>query len=466
MWKPETIKAIYADIKASMADDTAYGLNTGNVVTKTVPSVGTCGFVNKLYNHYDVNLNDVDAVSGLNYSSTGMSYTEHYVAHNEKKVRTVRGQKVGKFLNKFTNLRSDQIAEFCHLLQEETYYLVYAKSDFRKLYVHQYEHNCTGSCMDYAATHFRRRNPNYDSKVDPIYREYLHPMDLYETNDGMRLALLCKGNPEKWEGEGCIAVARALIARDKGYARVYANNSNHSSMLTDMLDEIFEFNSNYMSGMEFQCEYDNRGEAVVPYFDPENQRYDIDGTTVTINNSEGDYKTRHGDASPEIVDQDYCCICEDYHSDSECSETVYDETGYEEGSAYGSCTNHGAYVAIIGGGITYEDNAVYSDYEEEYLLTGKAREMFVDGDKQWVRKDGSSWECRLMLVESYDCCEYADEESVIQTNDGDYYLIEHQKDLYYRCAINGEYYPYSTTQIDTLENAALTINVDNLEINE
>ena len=466
MWKPETIKAIYAEIKLSMADDTAMGLKTGNVVTKTVPTVGTNGFMNMLDNHYDVDLNDVEALSGLNYSDQGMAYTEQYVAHNEKKVRNVRGQKVGKFLTKFTNLRSDQIAEFCHLLKEEIYYLVYAKSDFRKLYVHQYEHSCTGSCMDYAAPHFGRANPKYDSSIDPIYRKYLHPMDLYETNSDMRLALLCKGDPTKWEGEGCIAVARALIAKDTGYARVYSNNSNYSTTLTDMLDEIFEFDSNYMSGMEFQCEYDTHGVAVVPYFDPENQRYDIDETTVTINNSEGTYKTRHSDSTPEAVDQDFCCICDDYHTDDNCEEAVYDRTGYEIGTAYGSCVSHTCYVALMNGGIAHEDCAVYSDYEEEYLLTEKARELFIDGDKQWVRKNGSSWECRLLLAEQYDDCSYADEESVIQTRDGDYYLIDHQSDLYYQCAINGEYYPYSTTKIDTLENAALTINVDNLEINE
>ena len=70
----------------------------------------------------------------------------------------------------------------------------------------------------------------------------------------------------------------------------------------------------------------------------------------------------------------------------------------------------------------------------------------------------------VTLNDSLDGFEDANEDACIQTEDGCFFLREKQADLYFQCAIDGEYYSHEDTITDELKNSGLIINTANLEL--
>lgn len=381
--------------------------------------------------------------------------------------RKVEGQKISKFLSKTTGMKPEEIAVITNDIKNQKYYIGFAASDYRIWYVAGGERAGIGSCMSYPASNFKRKNPDYNPLTDKKYEEYIHPASMYETNSNVRLALLFTSNPFQWDGTGYFPLAgRAIVTVDEYFARVYARNSSFQATMMEMLqNNNFGCHDTILEGYSFEAKSDDCGDLVVPYLDGDNAKFNTRGGCITVDVDDGEYEVSHSDARIQQVDRPYCAHCMETHGNRENTATYYDNVGETDGEIIEPCFNDATqldYGEING----YTDNnwATFSDYHDHYIHDSHIVNIWIDGAAEITFKGSDVLRDSVDLYDEYEGCEDALSTECIETQDGHWFLKEQQDNLYFRCAIDGEYYTAELHDTDSLEHLGLTINVNNLEI--
>ena len=472
MWKTSTLLRCIQEAKTSMEQENKATLVDNNLVSSIYD-------INQLIAKRYPNEPDLLIITDricLFEIDVGNSIVSYKKESDGEGLREVNGQKVSKFLSQNSKLKPEQIATIASDIKNRAYYLIFASSNYRIWYVAGGERSNIGSCMAYPASHFGRENPDYDEATSPPYEKYLHPVTAYEGCDDVRLALLFNENPFEWDGETDFPlVARAIIGKHKCFNRIYSKNSSIAVAMHRLLEmNEYDTEDDLLDGVTLNVQKDVCDTYVVPYFDPENRRFFVcDATdTITINNDDGDYQTLHSNGSIEKVDKptQYCSHCNEYHDEDESFVNLYDSYGDTNGIVVGCCRNSDTLVSLDYGsieGVTDCENVTWSEYEDGYIHDSHVIRVWADNEELIITYMGSrEHDESVTLNDSLDGVEDANEDACIRTEDGCFFLRDKQADLYFQCAIDGEYYSHEDTITDELKHSGLIINTANLELTE
>jgi hypothetical protein len=410
-------------------------------------------------------------INSVNFRQIKMNHTTgkiSYIKTEKGGDRSIENQKISKLLSQNTKLKPEQIAQVTSDIKNGSYYLLFAHTDYRIWYVAANEQQGFGSCMSHPAKKYERHNPEYDPKTDPIYKEYIHPVDIYATNKDIKLALMFNENPFNWNGETDLPViARALVTSDKEYPKAYGKDSNHQMAIEKILISLgYYSNEEAFNYMQFTAELDNYDDPVVPYFDGSNQRYDVCGGTITINSGGGEWETDHETASHKEAEKRYCHFCDGEHGETENSSDLYDAFGHHIGEVLGDCREGNDIVYLNYGGMdgyTNAENTTFSDYEGHEILDECTIKIWIEGKEEITYEGSHTAIDAVELYEEYEGVLMAEENECIETFEDHIFLKKEQSHLYTKCAVDGLYYTNEVNTFDILIDANVSVNTANLE---
>ena len=470
MWKKSTLKKCIDNMRQSMLQDKLEMKATGELIKYVAKKVNKLDEVRMLSREmFNGCMWDVSKLKDVVFDGKVFDYT--LIDSDSLKERKVTGQKMSKFIAKFSDLESHQIAQLTHHIRNpKAYYIGFANMDYRVWYVSGRENNVIESCMDYRGSHFDRVNANYEAETDPRWQQYLHPVDLYETNSELRLGLLFSSNPFEWDGVSEYPLLARVWVLDTRYSTIYTKCSNNRDLFKRALkDGNFAYSPRVMDDLVFYAKRDVNDEVVVPYFDPGNMAFNLaedesEFTKLTINDG-GEYQTSHRDGSIEETERQYCDHCQEHHCNDESSSDYVDSQGAYIGQIVGDCRDSESVVALGVEGDTYtsENDATYSDYHGHYILDYNVVYVFTSKGEAVSDEDSDLYQEAVCLDVEYQGCEYASPDCVTNV-DNEYYLTEEQSDLFYRCCVDGEYYSFNSTDAQLLSGTSMYVNSDNLEV--